>query len=276
MHDRVQLCQDPQTVFALLRESLGVSRIILRVHGHTILEEQRPADVRNDIGQRSLERLFPGLAENSTTQATPRSTGKPPIQAMIKDAVWAGLLPEQILEARLSEVIEKATSICLCALDSDEQATAMLAANCRGTARTRRRKPDHTSLEHPSSAFHDDDSDDKDFSVSRKGRHTGPQLQAHLSRLIDRSRLRRLKDTLLSKVARQQVTTIEDLCPARVSHKWHYHLDACAGSVLTPHDCITDVSEKTRQQSLGGKRTVPVLRFLPGPTVGTRREVQRR
>ena len=46
MHERVKLCQDPQTEFALLRESLGVSRInhILRVHGHTILEEQRAAE----------------------------------------------------------------------------------------------------------------------------------------------------------------------------------------------------------------------------------------
>ena len=41
MHERVQLCQDPQTEFALFRESLGVSRMnhILRLHGHTILEE---------------------------------------------------------------------------------------------------------------------------------------------------------------------------------------------------------------------------------------------
>ena len=29
------------------------------------------------------------------------------------------------------------------------------------------------------------------------------------------------------------------MCRAHVSHKWLYHLDACAGSVLTPHDCIT-------------------------------------
>ena len=42
MHECVQLCQDPQTEFALLRESLGVSKInnILRVHGHTILHER--------------------------------------------------------------------------------------------------------------------------------------------------------------------------------------------------------------------------------------------
>ena len=41
VHERVQLCQDPQTEFALLQDSLGVSRINhnLRVHSHTILQE---------------------------------------------------------------------------------------------------------------------------------------------------------------------------------------------------------------------------------------------
>ena len=62
MHEKVQLCQDPQTEFALLRESLGVSRInhILRVHGTTILQERRAAEAFDEIGQRSLERLFQG------------------------------------------------------------------------------------------------------------------------------------------------------------------------------------------------------------------------
>ena len=47
MHERVQLCQDPQTEFALLRENLGVSRIhhILLLHGHTILQEKRAAEM---------------------------------------------------------------------------------------------------------------------------------------------------------------------------------------------------------------------------------------
>ena len=60
VHERAQLCQDPQTEFALLRESLGVSRMnhILRTHGHTILEEQRAAVVHGEIGQPSLARLF--------------------------------------------------------------------------------------------------------------------------------------------------------------------------------------------------------------------------
>ena len=61
MHERVQLCQDPQTEFSFLRECLGVSRInhILPVHGHAILEEQSAAAVDDEIGQRSVERLFP-------------------------------------------------------------------------------------------------------------------------------------------------------------------------------------------------------------------------
>ena len=48
------------------------------------------------------------------------------ILGMIRDTVWAGLLPEQILETRLSEVIETATSTYLSALDRNEQATAKL------------------------------------------------------------------------------------------------------------------------------------------------------
>ena len=72
MHERVHLCQDPQTEVALLRECLGVSRInhILRVHGHTILQEQRAAEIYDEVGQRSLERLFPSFTEDSMVQAT--------------------------------------------------------------------------------------------------------------------------------------------------------------------------------------------------------------
>ena len=52
MHKRVQLCQESQTEFALLRESTGVSRInhILRVHGHTILQELRAAEIYDEVG----------------------------------------------------------------------------------------------------------------------------------------------------------------------------------------------------------------------------------
>ena len=177
MYEHVQLCQDQQTEFALLRESAGVSRVnhILRVHGNTILHEQRAAEVYDEIGQRSLEQLFPGLTEDKrpSAQASSELGSKeretsllrhtwalssqpnPASRPWSKDAVWAGLLPEQILEACLSEVIETATSTYLSSLDSDEQATAKLyvqkAAQAGneagqqiiGTARTGRRKPDH-------------------------------------------------------------------------------------------------------------------------------------
>ena len=227
MHERVQLCQGPQTEVALPRESLGVSRInhILRVHGHTIMEEQSAAEVYDEIGQRSPERLFPGPTEVSMTQATlsagqsrigfkrardiaaPAHLGalisaKSRIQALIQDAVWAGLLPEQIPEARFSEVIETATSTCLSALDNDVEATAKLyfqtAAQAADEAWQQTigglhgpgvANPTIASLEHPSSASQDVDSEDMASSA--------PQL----SRLTDRSRLRRLKDTLLSKCA---------------------------------------------------------------------------
>ena len=57
MHERVQLCQDPQTDFALVRERLGVSRVnhIMRVHCRTILQEKRAAEIYDEVGQRSLE-----------------------------------------------------------------------------------------------------------------------------------------------------------------------------------------------------------------------------
>ena len=51
---------------------------------------------------------------------------KPRTRGMIRDAVFAGLLPEQLLETRLSEVIDTATSTYLSALDNHEQATARL------------------------------------------------------------------------------------------------------------------------------------------------------
>ena len=59
MHERVQLCQDPQTEFALLRGSVVVTRINhnFRVHGRTFLNEEAAAKTI-EVGQKSFERLF--------------------------------------------------------------------------------------------------------------------------------------------------------------------------------------------------------------------------
>ena len=91
-------------------------------------------------------------------------------------------------------------------------------------------------------ALHDDDLEFT--SVPRKSRLGAAQLQAQLSRLSDRTQLRRLKKTLYSMGTWQQVMGIEDWCHTQVSHRWLYHLDACAGRVLTPHDYITNVQKR--------------------------------
>ena len=111
-----------ERIFALLRESLGVSRI--RAHGHTILyEEEEAANTFHEVGQRSLERLFPGFTEDSSEQAALRAgqsgigykrsvnaarpahpgafvAAKPRILDMIRGAATAGLQPEESLSAR--------------------------------------------------------------------------------------------------------------------------------------------------------------------------------
>ena len=144
MHERVQHCQDPQTEFALFCESLGVSRInhILRVHGHRILQEQWAAEIFEEVGQRSLERLFPGLTENSMTQATlsagqsgigykrARDVAAPAhLGALIAAKPHPNNDPRRSLgrpstRAPLGDSpFETATSTFLSALDDDDQAT---------------------------------------------------------------------------------------------------------------------------------------------------------
>ena len=169
---------------------------------------------------------------------------------MIQDGVTAGLLPQQPLEERLDAIISAATSTCLskpltrrtkqlqsCLIKKQLRQEAKRGRKRSNASRSRAfQAPTIAAFELPTSSSQDDDSDDMDFSSPRKSRFNTPQLQAQLSRLAGRTRLRRLKDTLHSKGAREQVTRIEDLCHTHVSHKWLYHLDACAGRVLTPQD----------------------------------------
>ena len=151
------------------------------MHGHTILQEQRAAEIYDEVGQRSLERLFPGFTEDSMTQATlsagqsgigykrardiaaPAHLGaltaaKPRIQEMIQDAITAGLLPKQPPETRPAAVIETASTY-LGALDDEDKAMAKLyvqkavqaaeisvAANNWRSTGTQRHKPESRSL----------------------------------------------------------------------------------------------------------------------------------
>ena len=160
---------------------------------------------------------------------------RPCIQAMIQDAVSAGLLPKRPFESRLDAVIETATSTYLEALDDEEKTTAKLHVQKAAQAAEAWQhtvdghngpvvtNPTVSELEHPSSASQDDDSDDVECSSThRKSRLSAPQLQEQLSRLSDRTRLWRLKNTHEDR----------RLVPQ----------DACAGSVLPPHDNIPSLS----------------------------------
>ena len=106
---------------------------------------------------------------------------KPRIQAMIQDAVLAGLLPKQHLESRLAAVIETYTSTYLSALDDEDKAMAKLyvqkAAQAADEAWQQTigglqgpgvANPTIASLEHPGIASQDEDSEDMDFSAPRK------------------------------------------------------------------------------------------------------------
>ena len=95
-----------------------------------------------------------------------------------------------------------------------------------------------------SASQEDDDDSEVAFAPLRKSHLSAPQLQAQLSRLSDRNRLRRLKKHIAFQRCVQQVKRIEDLCHTHVSHKCLHHLDACVGSVLTPHDKITNVQKR--------------------------------
>ena len=121
---------------------------------------------------------------------------------------------------RVLEVIETATSTCLSALDSDEQATAKLYVQKAAQAADEAwqhtvqglQGPGATSqtiapLEHPSSASQEEGEDDMDFSAPRKIRLSAPQLQAQLSRLTDRTqkikkgKVKKVKKTKSGKTA---------------------------------------------------------------------------
>ena len=49
--------------------ALGVA-VGPRVRGQTLLQEKRTAEIFDEVGQRSLQRLFPGFTEDSLEQAT--------------------------------------------------------------------------------------------------------------------------------------------------------------------------------------------------------------
>ena len=197
---------------------------------------RRAAEIFDEVWQRSLERLFPQVTEDSWEQAT-LSAGQsgigrgtlPALHTLEPDfsrnnllwRAWTPSLkhPPPPLEAL--DGAEKATA-SLYLLKAAQAASESWQQTAQGHNGATVTNPTVSEIEQSSSASQDDDDDDSelDFAPHRKSRLSAPQLQAKLSRLSDRTRLRRLKDTLHSKGAWQQVTRVGDLCHTHVSHKW--------------------------------------------------------
>ena len=72
MHERVQVCANPQTELVLAGDSLGVSRVnhILRVHGARLAENGEALNAFDTLGKDALDRLLPGLTVESHVQAS--------------------------------------------------------------------------------------------------------------------------------------------------------------------------------------------------------------
>ena len=189
-----------ETEFALLRKSRGVSRInhILRVHVRTILHEEEEAAKIFEVGQRSLERLFPSFTEDSTEQAAlgagrsglvtrgpwmlPRPAHLGPRCSKNADSRHdsrrsnSQTLARTTSLAQLDAPVEAASAVFLSALgDSENSSRRAVVANCAGTQRPNSHKTSLTSQ-------HDDDDSEPTLAPHRRGL-SAPQLQAQLSRL---------------------------------------------------------------------------------------------
>ena len=230
-----------QTEFALPRQSLGVSRInhILRVHGYAILQEQRAAEINDEVGQRSLERRFPDFTEDSTATLSADQSrigykrardiaalahlgalmaAKPRIQC--NDHAWPQSLKQPLstyLDAVDDEDEAMAKLYVQKAAQSAEEAWLQTVGGLQGPCVT---NPTVAAFEfeHPSPAM----KTVRTRISQRPGRADSVRRSSKRSfhRQTDRTRLRRVKDTLLSKKgAWQQGTRIEDLCHTHVSHQ---------------------------------------------------------
>ena len=131
MHDHVQLCQDPQTEFALIRESLGVSRV------HTILQGETAVKTFDEVGAgitrkalsrikhkmvrskpRSVQASQAVVCKRSVDVARPEHLGaviaaRPRTKDVIRDVTTAGLVVGRPRLTRLDVRVETAIAAFL-------------------------------------------------------------------------------------------------------------------------------------------------------------------
>ena len=271
MHDKLRVCQDPQTEFVLAGQCLGVGKVnhILRVHGCRAASS-RAVEKFDEIGRTTLERLVPGLTEEGHTQATlgVKSSGLgwkqasdvagaahlggliaagPRVKSMIQAAAIAGLLPAAAIESRLDEGVSAAETSYLRSLDEVEKVRAeeFIARAKRMATASWQCELEGMSRAGPAPRVMPESGDaaDEDEDL-RSTRLSSPHLQKELSMLQDKTRRRRLENTLTQQGAWQQLDRIKELSNKNVSHKWVRHLDVKAGSVLTAIDFVSNVQKR--------------------------------
>ena len=285
MHERVQLCQSPQTEFVLARDSLGVGRVnhILRVHGHRLAEQDGVAAKFDEVGRHSLERLFPGTTPEGSTQASlndkagglgwrraldiarPAHLGgliavRPRIRAMFESCGVAGLLDAARLETRLDSLIADAKAAYLQTLD---EVDAVRAEEFFARAQNAAQESWDNLLNGvpgrgppaPRVLLDDGERADDD-NVARAGqqqpRLSSSHLQRELSMLSDRTKARRLADKLKQQGAWQQLQRFTEIRHKEVSHRWLSNLDPKSGSVLASADFTINVQKRIGCRSYAG------------------------
>ena len=149
MQERVAIAQDVQTQHILNRESLGVGRVnhILRVHGDTLARQSTKLGDFDSTINREMDRLFPGLSNESRDQATlaPAYGGlgwrrasdiarpanlaalvmaRPIVRHMAAMAVHAGLLTPDLVEEHLDAKIRTVEQAYTQELDERERTRA--------------------------------------------------------------------------------------------------------------------------------------------------------
>jgi len=227
MHERVQFCQDAQTEFMLARQSLGVSRVnhIFRVHGHSLALSRAVAQKFDDIGEASLERLFPGITHEGHEQAAlavgqsglgwrkildvalpahlaALLSSTPRIKSMIEDASTACLASSDKLKARLVQWTDTAKSAFLNSLDELEKVRAedclIKVERAAETAWLRLVGGAPGQEENAPEVEIDGVSgeDDGQGPAVRRKRLTAVHAQKELTKLVDRTKARRVRGPL--------------------------------------------------------------------------------
>ena len=73
---------------------------------------------------------------------------------------------------------------------------------------------------------------------------SAPHLQKELTRLADCTRLRALEARLREQANWEQLERLRDLRHPEVSHRWLWHLDPRAGTVMAQSDSIIGIQKR--------------------------------